>query len=137
MANTAAYTLAYNKANPAKILLYAARQRAKRNGLAFNLTEKDICIPRNCPVFGIELIPQYGKGKQCDISPTLDRINPKLGYVVGNVIVISHLANRLKSDATPALLRRIADFYDTLCPSAPLAYPPIQPSAKTWDTLPV
>ena len=131
MNNSSTYTLNYNKTHPSKILLYAAKQRAKRKGLAFNLTEKDIRIPKYCPVFGIQLTPQYGNGKQCDISPTLDRINPKLGYVVGNVIVISHLANRLKSDATPALLRRIADFYDTLCPSATLAYPPIQPSAKT------
>jgi len=130
MNNSSTYTLNYNKTHPSKILLYAAKQRAKRNNLPFNLTEQDICIPKHCPVFGFEIQSQYGKGKQCDVSPTLDRINPKLGYVVGNVIVVSHLANRLKSDAGPSILRRIADFYDNLCLSAHLASLPIPKNAK-------
>lgn len=33
-------------------------------------------------------------------SPTIDRINPKLGYIKGNVWVISNKANRFKNDAT-------------------------------------
>jgi len=122
-------TVQYNKAHPAKILLYSAKQRAKRHNLAFNLTEFDIIIPKHCPVFGFEMRSQYGK--QCDVSPSIDRINPKLGYVPGNVIVISHLANRLKSDASPAILRRISDFYDNLCQPAHLASPPIHKNAKT------
>lgn len=118
----------YNKKHPAKILLYSAKQRAKRHNLPFNLTESDILIPKYCPIFGFEMQSQYGK--QCDISPSVDRINPKLGYIKGNVIVISHLANRVKSDVGPAILRRIADFYDNLCQSAHPVYPLIHKSAK-------
>lgn len=33
-------------------------------------------------------------------SPTLDKIIPALGYVPGNVWVISHRANTIKSDAS-------------------------------------
>lgn len=33
-------------------------------------------------------------------SPSLDRVIPELGYVPGNVIVISWRANNLKRDAT-------------------------------------
>ncbi|WP_145960516.1 hypothetical protein [Novosphingobium meiothermophilum] len=46
-------------------------------------------------------------------SPSLDRIEPELGYVPGNTIVISNRANRLKSDATIDELRAIASFYAT------------------------
>lgn len=46
-------------------------------------------------------------------SPSLDRIEPDLGYVAGNAIVISNRANRLKSDATIDELRAIASFYAT------------------------
>jgi hypothetical protein len=38
----------------------------------------------------------------------VDRIVPELGYVKGNVIVVSCRANRIKSDATPDELERIA-----------------------------
>lgn len=48
-----------------------------------------------------------------DNSPTLDKIEPALGYVPGNIIVISGRANRLKADATIDELRAIASFYAT------------------------
>lgn len=35
-------------------------------------------------------------------SPSLDRLRPELGYVRGNICVISNLANRIKSNATSA-----------------------------------
>ena len=33
-------------------------------------------------------------------APSLDRIYPKLGYVPGNVIVISRMANTIKQNAS-------------------------------------
>lgn len=45
---------------------------------------------------------------------SLDRIVPSLGYVPGNVAVISHRANRIKSDATADELRAVADWLDGL-----------------------
>jgi hypothetical protein len=42
----------------------------------------------------------------------VDRINPALGYVPGNIAVISWRANNLKRDAAAAELRRIADWMD-------------------------
>ncbi|MBB3990312.1 hypothetical protein [Croceicoccus naphthovorans] len=66
------------------------------------------------PILGIPIyIAKGGRGGK-DHSPSLDRIRPKLGYVPGNVIVISNRANRLKSDATIRELRDIASFYATL-----------------------
>jgi len=51
-----------------------------------------------CPILGIPLIP--GIGAQSPNSPSLDRIIPSLGYVKGNIAVISYRANAMKNDAT-------------------------------------
>jgi hypothetical protein len=57
-------------------------------------------VPDKCPILGIELfISEKGVGRT-DNSPSLDRIIPSLGYVKGNIAVISQRANRIKNDAT-------------------------------------
>ena len=40
-------------------------------------------------------------------SPTMDRINPKRGYVKGNVMVISYKANSMKQDVDFATVERL------------------------------
>jgi len=75
-------------------LCYAASQRAKKSGIPFDIVPDDIDITERCPVFDISL--KQGDGKCHDASPTLDRIDPELGYVKGNVAVISYSANRAK-----------------------------------------
>jgi DNA-directed RNA polymerase subunit M/transcription elongation factor TFIIS len=78
----------------------SAFKRAKKFNLAFDLTNEYIqsLYVDVCPVLGIEL--KYGGGERCDNSPALDRINPKKGYVTGNVQVLSSKANMMKSNAT-------------------------------------
>jgi hypothetical protein len=80
------------------VLWSTAKTRAKRACVPFSITEADIVIPATCPVLGIPLVA--GKGKLNDGSPTLDRIIPQRGYVPGNIAVISHRANTLKSNGT-------------------------------------
>jgi hypothetical protein len=53
-----------------------------------------------CPVLGIKMTRYTGRGGPMDDSPTLDRIVNELGYVSGNVRVISNKANRIKTNAT-------------------------------------
>lgn len=85
-----------------------AKRRAKRDGLPFSLALDDVPeVPVSCPVLGIPLVPNKKAGP-IDTSPSLDRICPSLGYVAGNVRVISFRANRLRSDATAEELRAIA-----------------------------
>lgn len=84
--------------NPAKVLLNRARRRARRKGIPFEITTRDIRIPNYCPVLGIPL--EVGAESGHDSSPSLDRIDPDLGYVPGNVQVISNRANTLKSNAS-------------------------------------
>lgn len=91
-----------------KVMLNAARQRARIRGLDFNLTEADIVLPATCPILGIPM--KVGKGMQSFDSFSLDRIDSRLGYIVGNIQVISQLANMMKNNATPQQLLRFADW---------------------------
>lgn len=68
-------------------------------------------IPLHCPVLGLPLYRNSGGSAQGPNSPSLDRIDPALGYVKGNVKVISSRANSIKSNATPEELLRVAAYY--------------------------
>lgn len=92
----------------AKRMLMGARRRAKKYNLPFNIDISDIKIPENCPILDIEL--KKGKGSLSPNSPTLDKIIPEKGYVKGNVKVISHKANFLKSNMSLNVLLKIATY---------------------------
>lgn len=91
----------------ATTMVASARARARELGREFSLTNH-IAIPIRCPVLGIEL--RHGVGSPTDNSPTLDRIDNDLGYVDGNVAVISRRANRIKSDASLEELEAIVQW---------------------------
>lgn len=76
--------------------LNTIRLRAEKAGIPFAITKKDLDWPTHCPILGIEL----SRGGDRNTSPSVDRINPDLGYIKGNVRVISKLANTMKSNAT-------------------------------------
>lgn len=90
----------YNQNSPQKRLLWAAKRRAKDKKLPFDLVEEDIVIPTHCPYIGIELSVTAPRGSNRRTVMSLDRIIPELGYIKGNVQVISHLANTMKQDAS-------------------------------------
>lgn len=75
-----------------------ARSRSKKLNLPFDITHSDIVIPEICPLLNIPLFSSIGF--PTDNSPTLDRIIPALGYIKGNIQVISMRANRIKDNAT-------------------------------------
>jgi len=82
----------------------SARVRAKRAALPCTITVHDIHIPEVCPALGIPLVP--GANTQ-DASPSLDRLRPDLGYVPGNVVVISYLANKIKQNCTSQQVKSV------------------------------
>ena len=86
-----------------KMMIAAARQRARLKHLQFAITEGDLDIPLTCPVFGFKL--QHSKGFAQYDSPSIDRIDNKKGYIPGNVRIISFRANKLKNDATTEELK--------------------------------
>jgi hypothetical protein len=75
------------------------RWAARKSGTPFNIETEDIIVPAFCPVLGLKLEIGLAKGAK-DNSPSIDKIDPKLGYVKGNIQVISLKANRIKNDAT-------------------------------------
>ena len=81
-------------------MLRRAKQRAKERGVDFNLSLEDITIPTHCPILGIELKMHKGRSGGQPNSPALDRVDNNKGYVKGNVMVMSHLANMMKSSAS-------------------------------------
>jgi len=96
------------RSNPVGYMLCAAKKRAKTKNLPFDLKHEDILIPEICPVLGISLA--ISEGKCSASSPSLDRLIPELGYVKGNVRVISHKANTIKSNATVSELELVASY---------------------------
>jgi len=91
------------------------RGEAKKKGVPFELTSKDIydIFPEDatCPILGMPFIA--GVGGSCSNSISIDKIEPSLGYVVGNIQIISRLANVMKSNATPEQLLKFADWVNT------------------------
>lgn len=88
----------YGRDNYKKKMFMAARARAKKKGLEFNITLEDIVIPSVCPYLGVPLLG--ANSRQNRNSPSLDRIDSQLGYIKGNVRVISWLANTMKNNAS-------------------------------------
>jgi hypothetical protein len=76
--------------------LHSTKYRAKEKGIPFDLDEDYLynIKTKTCPVLGYKLV--VGK---FDNGASLDRFNPKLGYVKGNVHYISNRANRIKTNA--------------------------------------
>ena len=89
--------------------LYVAANRCRDSGIPFEVTVEDLMpVPLTCPVLGIKL-NWYKDGRGgSDESPSIDRLEPEVGYVPGNVSVISQRANRIKNDSDLAELLLVA-----------------------------
>jgi len=88
-----------------------ARRRALRDSVPFSITKQYLMsiAGDECPVFHTPF--EWGRsglgiGKQKPNGPQLDRIEPELGYVEGNVAFLSQKANRMKDSGT------MQDHYD-------------------------
>ena len=101
----------YKKDNYESIMLSTIKKRAKTLGIESNLDISDINIPDKCPLLGIPLVPSGMKNNR-DSSPSVDRKNPDKGYVKGNIAIISYRANRIKNNAKPYELKKIAKRID-------------------------
>lgn len=98
------YSKDYRRRNPEIRLLSGARDRARDQGLEFNLELKDITVPKLCPVFNIPM--EVGT----PYAPSLDKIDPTKGYVKGNIQVISTKANLMKQNASRKELEAFAEW---------------------------
>lgn len=101
--------------NPMKFrietMFYNAKKRSAKLCIPFSISLMDLVIPSHCPVLGIEL-KLDNKKRNSGNSPSIDKITPSLGYVPGNVRIISWRANALKSDGTAKEHRLIAAYIE-------------------------
>ena len=95
-----------------------SKARAKERGVEFAIDKEDIYIPEVCPILGIPLVVKSGSSGGSDNSPALDRIDNNKGYVKGNVQVISHLANMMKSSANVEQLQKFAAWVNNTFPAS-------------------
>lgn len=90
------------------------KRRAKVKLINFNLEISDIRIPKVCPVLGIEL--SFTNNHHNDSSPSVDRLIPALGYVKGNIQIISNRANRLKNNGTIEEHKKLIEYMEKFTP---------------------
>lgn len=92
-----------------------AKARAAKKEIEFDIAISDIVVPERCPIFESIILNSH----DLHSCPTLDRIDNRLGYVRGNVHVISHRANSIKGFATYDELTAVANYISGLNPSKP------------------
>jgi len=94
------------------VIRHLAKKRAESRGIPFDVSTDHLMeiFPKDgcCPIFHCTL--SWGDDEGRDNSPSLDRIIPEMGYVEGNVVWMSHRANRIKSDASLAEIKSLYDF---------------------------
>lgn len=88
-----------------RVMWSRTKARARKRGLEFTIAPTDIVVPDSCPIFGVPL--EIGSRLNSN-SPSVDRIDSTVGYVPGNVWVISHRANAIKNSGTPEEHEKIA-----------------------------
>jgi hypothetical protein len=89
------------ESDPEGLMLWRARERARKEGVPCSITRKDIYIPERCPIGHCgNCYLTRGVGKFSPFSPSLDRFDSKLGYIPGNVWVVCQKCNRDKQNMT-------------------------------------
>ena len=96
--------------NPIMKMLLRAKSRSKIKNIEFNIEFNDIIVPEYCPILNIKLEYNSGRSGGEKNSPSLDRKDNTKGYVKGNVIVISQLANCMKNSASVGELKTFANW---------------------------
>lgn len=100
-AKKTAYHKTYRAENRNRRMLADAKARAKKGSFPCTIELQDVFIPNECPLLNV---PFQRKGPY---APSLDKIIPALGYVPGNVLVISCRANSIKHNATLEELQKL------------------------------
>jgi 5-methylcytosine-specific restriction endonuclease McrA len=114
--------------NPAAGMLTAAKRRRK-DGVPVTITLADILVPANCPACGV--LMTTGQTRSSEHSPSLDRYDPALGYVPGNIMVICRGCNRRKQNHTGEQLIQ----FGLALIAAKAAYGPVRQYLDDWQRI--
>lgn len=96
--------------------MISAKSRAKKEGIPFSITEDDLVKVSHCPVLGLEIVynePGDSNGRPRPEAASLDRFIPELGYVPGNVYIISWRANELKKNGNLEEFKAIVRYLES------------------------
>ncbi len=103
-------TASWARTTPEYRMWHRAKFRAREKDLPFNLEIADLVTPELCPVLGVPFIEG-----DSDYTTSLDKLDPKKGYVKGNVQVITNKANRLKNNGTLDELKKVVAYLEKHC----------------------
>lgn len=94
----------------------AIKRRAAAKGIPCDVDAEWLKhnMPIHCPVLGIELTRRASRDVNAPSAPTVDRLVPELGYVRGNMHIISRRANNIKSDASAEEVLRVGQWMKSL-----------------------
>lgn len=94
----------WGKTNTLKRLITMARYRAKKASLPCLVMHQWILdnIGDKCPccMTQFRMGDANGRGKIMQNRPSLDRVNPKMGYTAMNTRIICHKCNRIKNSGS-------------------------------------
>ena len=99
--------------DPSVRLYLLAKRRAKKKNISFNLTKEFVKNlwnedDKKCPILKKEYA--FGK-KNRNLNPSLDRINNKKGYIIGNVRLLSFKANAIKGNTlNPEIFKNMYNY---------------------------
>lgn len=91
-----------------KVLIDKIKAQAKYKGVKFDLSVDDIEWVKECPILKINL--DYFSSGRNNNTVSFDRKDSSIGYVKGNVYVISNKANSCKSDLTVTQIERMLEY---------------------------
>jgi hypothetical protein len=118
------YFIEWREKNPATVLIGFAKARAKKGRLPFDLYEHTEEIQRRlgagvCEMSGLPF--EKGITVPGPLSASIDRIEPKLGYVYSNIRIICLALNRAFGDWGEEELFRIVDAVRARISQAPIS----------------
>lgn len=100
------------RADSSAIILAAIKKKCKKKNIKYDIDRNYLktIMPKNmvCPVMKKKM--SIGR-KLHRYSPTIDRIVPEKGYVKGNLLIVSRIANSIKTDATIDQVEKVYEFY--------------------------
>lgn len=88
------------------------KAQAKMKGIPFEIDVFDVEWNEVCPILGITLDYFVSGGRKAN-SVSLDRIDPTIGYVKGNVSTISVRANSIKSNLILSQARKLVEYIES------------------------
>jgi hypothetical protein len=89
-----------------------AKDRAKKRGLVFELTKDSVAkqlVLGYCSATNLQFDFSFNETKLNPCSPSLDRINPSLGYTIQNTRMVCWIFNRAKGDGSDEDVQMLAE----------------------------